>query len=172
MKWQYPDQSPLLLSNSIWTYFSRARCYLTLNTPVKLAPWDRLVTCVVFEDGEDGWTRSLDTFPNSCVRPTDNCIPERPTTLLEKIQDKKVSLCVFVYPSSFGHNLPCLTSKPHLKISTALSVSMNPETLTYSLKSSIICQHQKQQKLSAVVSCRIYLCTSIQHGWQWTTVAQ
>lgn len=33
-------------------------------------------TCVVFEEGEDRRTSSVDRFPNDCMRPADDGIPE------------------------------------------------------------------------------------------------
>lgn len=55
-----------------------------LNNLFTLSPWDPLVTCVVSEEGEDGRTSSLDCFPNFCMRPAGNCIPEWQTTFSEK----------------------------------------------------------------------------------------
>lgn len=39
-----------------------------------------LITCVVFEEGEDGGTSSVHSFPNICARPADDSLPDWSTT--------------------------------------------------------------------------------------------
>lgn len=39
-----------------------------------------LVTCVVCEEGENGGTSSVHSFPNICARPADDSLPDWSTT--------------------------------------------------------------------------------------------